>query len=200
MINLITYAKDVHKYFPTLTSDPWEITASMELIVIQKLKTLGDDFIIRDNIAIHKSANIEEHVVIKPPAIICAKCFIAAHAYLRGGVFIGESSTIGPGTEIKSSIILESTALAHFNFAGDSLIASNVNLEAGAVIANHFNERADKTIYVMINGRRKGISNQKFGALIGDGTRIGANAVLSPGTILEVKSVVGRLELVDQCR
>ncbi|MFZ5789309.1 MAG: hypothetical protein ACOY3L_01285 [Pseudomonadota bacterium] len=33
---------------------------------------------------------------------------------------------------------------------------------------------------------------------MGDRCRIGANAVLSPGTILAPDSVVGRLTLVDQ--
>jgi acetyltransferase-like isoleucine patch superfamily enzyme len=38
----------------------------------------------------------------------------------------------------------------------------------------------------------------KFGALIGDASRIGANAVTTPGTILPPGSVVRRLQLVDQ--
>ncbi|MNR49840.1 hypothetical protein D3C85_1692730 [compost metagenome] len=40
--------------------------------------------------------------------------------------------------------------------------------------------------------------SDKFGSLIGDDSRIGANAVLSPGTILEKKSIVKRLELIEQ--
>ncbi len=39
---------------------------------------------------------------------------------------------------------------------------------------------------------------EKFGALVGDYCKIGANAVLSPGTLLERKSIVGRLVLVEQ--
>lgn len=38
----------------------------------------------------------------------------------------------------------------------------------------------------------------KFGSLVGDECRIGANAVLSPGTLLTPKTVVRRLELVEQ--
>ena len=51
----------------------------------------------------------------------------------------------------------------------------------------------------MDNGKPSPIDSIKFGALIGDGTRIGANAVLSPGTILAPNSIVKRLELVEQC-
>jgi UDP-N-acetylglucosamine diphosphorylase / glucose-1-phosphate thymidylyltransferase / UDP-N-acetylgalactosamine diphosphorylase / glucosamine-1-phosphate N-acetyltransferase / galactosamine-1-phosphate N-acetyltransferase len=100
---------------------------------------------------------------------------------------------------VKTSIILAKSALAHFNFAGDSIIGSNVNMEAGSVIANHYNEREQKEIAVMIDGKCMPTGCQKFGAVIGDFSRIGANAVLSPGTILEPRSIVKRLMLVEQC-
>ena len=37
---------------------------------------------------------------------------------------------------------------------------------------------------------------EKFGALIGDGSCIGANAVTSPGAVIEPKTYVERLSLV----
>jgi NDP-sugar pyrophosphorylase family protein len=114
-------------------------------------------------------------------------------------VFLDEHVTIGPGCEVKTSIVLANSALAHFNFVGDSIVGSYVNMEAGSVIANHYNEREQKEISVLINGKCLPTGSQKFGALIGDHTKIGANAVLSPGTILEPRSVVGRLMLVEQC-
>ncbi|MBA4055555.1 MAG: LpxA family transferase, partial [Marivirga sp.] len=135
----------------------------------------------------------------KGTIIISEGCFIGAHAYIRGGVFLGNQSVIGPGCEVKSSLILRNSALAHFNFVGDSLVGSMVNMEAGSVIANHYNERKDKTITVLIKGKKIAINVTKFGALVGDHTRIGANAVLSPGTILESNSVVKRLALIEQC-
>ena len=81
---------------------------------------------------------------------------------------------------------------------GDSLIGADVNLEAGAVLANHFNERADKLIRVLADGKIVETGSVKFGALIGDGSRIGANAVTVPGTVLLPGSIVGRLQLLDQ--
>jgi acetyltransferase-like isoleucine patch superfamily enzyme len=84
------------------------------------------------------------------------------------------------------------------NFVGDSIIGSDVNLEAGAVVANHFNERPKQEIVLHVGGGNIRTGVVKFGALIGDHSRVGANAVLSPGTVLAPKSVVGRLKLVDQ--
>jgi acetyltransferase-like isoleucine patch superfamily enzyme len=37
----------------------------------------------------------------------------------------------------------------------------------------------------------------KFGALLGDECRIGANAVLAPGAVLKPASVVGRGQVLD---
>jgi UDP-N-acetylglucosamine diphosphorylase / glucose-1-phosphate thymidylyltransferase / UDP-N-acetylgalactosamine diphosphorylase / glucosamine-1-phosphate N-acetyltransferase / galactosamine-1-phosphate N-acetyltransferase len=199
MISINDYTTSFQRVFPThVLKSPWSITQKIEEIILEKLKTCGDEFILNGNIAIHKSAKIEEGVILKGPLIISENCFIAAHAYLRAGVFLDRNVIIGPGCEVKSTIILEKSTLAHFNFAGDSIIGSNVNLEAGSILANHHNDRDDKEIFILLNGLVSPTGSQKFGALIGDHTKIGANAVLSPGTILKPKSTVGRLELVKQ--
>jgi UDP-N-acetylglucosamine diphosphorylase / glucose-1-phosphate thymidylyltransferase / UDP-N-acetylgalactosamine diphosphorylase / glucosamine-1-phosphate N-acetyltransferase / galactosamine-1-phosphate N-acetyltransferase len=200
MLQYSTYLKNFLTNFPELEKDlPWNIVNSVQNTILQKIKLLSPEFKIKQDIAIHKKAQIEENVTLKGPIIISNGCFIGAHAYMRGGVYLGEKSIIGPGCEVKSSLIMSGSSLAHFNFVGDSLIGSYVNMEAGSVIANHYNERLDKTIYVMLNKKKTKIEVTKFGALVGDHSKIGANAVLSPGTILLPESVVKRLELVEQC-
>ena len=117
---------------------------------------------------------------------------------MRGGVLLAERVTIGPSVEVKSSFAFAGARLAHLSFIGDSVIGADVNIEAGAVLANRWNERADKRIFVTVDGRSVDTGLEKFGALVGDRSRIGANAVLSPGTILPPDSIVPRLALVDQ--
>ena len=198
-LDLSNYVAQFHLLFPELRGRfPWEITSNASSILSEELKKLSNDFRVHNSVAIHKDALIEEHAVIKGPAIISAGCFIAAHSYLRGGVWLGEHVVIGPGSEVKSSFLLSHTSLAHFNFVGDSIVGSHVNMEAGSVIANHYNERSNKIIYVRTGIESLSTGADKFGALIGDHTKIGANAVLSPGTILAVKSVVDRLTLLQQ--
>lgn len=164
---------------------PWEITSDLKMILEKHILKLNADYKISNGIAIHKSAVIEQGVMLKAPIIISENCFVGANAYLRAGVYLAESVTVGPGCEIKSSIIFANTTIAHFNFIGDSIIGNYVNFEAGAQTANHYNERADKRISVFLNGKRIETNTEKFGALIGDNSKIGANAVLSPGTILQ---------------
>jgi len=199
-LRIATYLQQLPVLFPELRDElPWNIPGNLEAILRNRIKSLSDDYHVHDDVAIHPTARIEDHVILKGPMIISAGSFIGAHAYLRGGVYLGENSVIGPGCEVKSSIILNRSALAHFNFVGDSLVGDMVNFEAGSIVANHFNEREDKTIFVLIDGKRTSIGVTKFGAMVGDFSRIGANAVLSPGTILTPKSVVPRLSLIEQC-
>lgn len=177
---------------------PWQILQNLSNLIKQYQAQLDDNFFRQGEALIHSSARIESGVTLKGPMVIGPNCFIGAHAYLRGGVFLDEKVSIGPGCEIKSSILYAGSAAAHFNFVGDSIVGSQVNFEAGAITANHYNERVDKRIFVSFAGERQDTGVVKFGALIGDGSRIGANAVLSPGTILSPGSIVGRLELVEQ--
>jgi NDP-sugar pyrophosphorylase family protein len=178
--------------------EPWKLTSGMPELISDRIKTLGTGYKVFNGVAIHETAVIESHAVLKGPAIISPNCFIGSHAYIRGGVFLDENVSLGPGCEVKSTIVLSYTTLAHFNFVGDSILGSYVNMEAGAVVANHYNERRDKTISVLIAGTRHRTGVEKFGALIGDHSKIGANAVLSPGTILPKDTGVRRLELIEQ--
>ena len=182
-------------------SMPWELTTQAGEIVRELLAALPvDDFAIDGEVAVHRSASIEPGAVLKGPLILGADCFVAAGAYLRGGNWIDARCTIGPGTELKSSFVFAGTALAHFNFVGDSVLGAGVNMEAGSIVCNHRNERDDKNIRVRSGEGRalQATGCEKFGALIGDGVRVGANAVIAPGALLVPGRVVGRATLVDE--
>jgi NDP-sugar pyrophosphorylase family protein len=183
-----------------LNKQPWEITDDLHSIVLSLIERCVSDYTISDGIAIHKSAVIEQHVVMKPPVVIAQNVTIGANAYIRGPVLMDDNVHIGAGCEIKQSIIFGGTAVAHFNYVGNSIIGGDVNFEAGSVAANHYNEREDKIISVMWDGKLLSTGIKKFGSLVGDGCRVGANAVLSPGTILPKKFVVKRLELIEQVK
>ncbi|WP_433694728.1 DapH/DapD/GlmU-related protein [Herbaspirillum seropedicae] len=140
---------------------------------------------------------MEEGVILKGPAIIGPGVFIGAHAYIRGGNWIHERCSIGHGCELKSSFVFAESRLAHFNFVGDSIIGRDVNLEAGSIICNHRNERVHKTIYVRADGIRLNTGIEKFGTLIGDHSRLGANSVIAPGTLIQPSTVIERGALRD---
>ena len=200
-MNINDFIARFSNVFPELKDlTPWNITNNLADIIYRYIQRLSSEYTIKDGIAIHNTATIEQNVVLKLPIIISEGCYIGANAYLRGPIFLDKKVKIGAGCEIKQSIIFSETAIAHFNYVGNSIIGSNVNFEAGSVAANHYNERKDKTISVLYNGNVIQTTVEKFGSLVGDDSKIGANAVLSPGTILSKNSIVGRLELVEQVK
>ncbi|MBK6282110.1 MAG: LpxA family transferase [Draconibacterium sp.] len=201
MININDFIKDFSSVFQGQTHLlPWKITDDLKNIIANLIQSLNDDFVINDGVAIHKTAIVETGAVIKKPAIIGRNCYVGANAYFREGVYLDHSVKIGPGCEIKNSIICSETAIAHFNYIGNSIIGRNVNFEVGVIVANHYNERISKKISVLFNSEIIETNTEKFGSLVGDNSKIGANAVLSPGTILEKGSIVKRLELVEQIK
>jgi bifunctional N-acetylglucosamine-1-phosphate-uridyltransferase/glucosamine-1-phosphate-acetyltransferase GlmU-like protein len=178
---------------------PWDLTTDIAALIERSVERLPSSYVRRaPGIAVHFSATVEPGAVLKEPCIIGENCFVASYAYLRGGVWLDRNVILGPSVEVKSSLIGEGSKAAHFNFVGDSVIGRDVNIEAGAIVANYRNERADKQIVCFDGEQLIRTGRDKFGSLIGDGCRIGANAVLAPGTILKPATVVPRLALVDQ--
>lgn len=150
------------------------------------------DFILKTNgpepVVIGKGTVIEEGALIKGPAIIGRNCFIAHGAYIRDGVIIGNNVRIGHSVEIKNSIILGKSKIAHFNYIGDSVIGNDVNFAGGAITANFRLDAA--VIRIKHDGQDLETGLTKLGAIVGDGSKIGVNSVLNPGTILAKNSKV----------
>ena len=66
------------------------------------IETLGDEYEVKDGVAIHQSAVIGHNVTIKAPAIISANCFVGSNSYLRGGVFMAPGAKVGISCEVKT--------------------------------------------------------------------------------------------------
>lgn len=183
---------------PWLDKEPWEITGESGAIVRRLLATLpGAEYRIDAEVAVHVTATVESGCVLKGPLILGPHCFVAAGAYLRGGNWVDRACTLGPGSELKSSFVFAGSTLAHFNFVGDSILGSGVNLEAGSIVCNHRNERADTQVLVRLPGGLHRTGCDKFGAVVGDRCRIGANAVIAPGALLARGTVVPRGHVHD---
>ncbi|MFL1553113.1 LpxA family transferase [Pseudomonas sp. D47] len=200
MIRLTDYIANVAQspLAPWAELAPWALVTQASAIVRTLLAELpADEYIIHDEIAVHRTATVEPGALLKGPLIIGAECFIASCALLRGGCWVDAHCIIGPGAELKTSFVFSGSKLAHFNFVGDSVLGHGINLEAGSIVANYRNEREDKDVQVRIDGQLQRTGCDKFGALLGDQSRIGANAVLAPGAVLAPASVIGRGQVFD---
>jgi UDP-N-acetylglucosamine diphosphorylase / glucose-1-phosphate thymidylyltransferase / UDP-N-acetylgalactosamine diphosphorylase / glucosamine-1-phosphate N-acetyltransferase / galactosamine-1-phosphate N-acetyltransferase len=137
-------------------------------------------------ISIGKGSVVEPGAYIQGPVILGPGTIVRHGAYIRGYVVTGEGCIIGHATEVKHSIFLDRASAAHFNYVGDSILGNDVNLGAGVKLANF---RLDHLpITFMFQGKKVITNLKKMGAVIGDETQIGCNAVTSPGTLIGPRS------------
>jgi filamentous hemagglutinin family protein len=133
-------------------------------------------------ISIGKGTTLEPGAYIKGPCILGEKCTVRHGAYIRGNFIAGKECVIGHDTEVKHSIFLNEVHAAHFAYVGDCILGNKVNLGAGTKCANL--KFDNSTIVINAEGQLLDTCLRKFGAIIGDGSQIGCNAVSNPGTLL----------------
>jgi len=131
-----------------------------------------------EDIVIEEGALVESTAYIRGPVYIGKRSIVGPGAFIRGPVITGENCIIGNSTEAKGTILLDKSQASHFNYIGDSIIGNSAGLGAGAQLANtKINGRS-----VLVAGRDTGL--ERFGAILGDGTRLGCNVVCDPGTLI----------------
>lgn len=150
-----------------------------------------DNAYIEDNVYIGKNTVVEPGAFIQGPAIIGENCQIRSGAYIRGNVILGDGCIVGHCSELKNVIMLNGAQVPHFNYCGESILGTKVNLGCGTILSNLpltsmkdpiTGERG--TIEIEIQGKKIDTGLSKFGAIIGDYTKTGCNCLFNPGTIV----------------
>lgn len=142
-----------------------------------------------ENVYVDPQATVDQTARVIGPTIICSGARVDFNAYIHGNVILDKNSVVGPGSEIKNSVLLNTCKASHLNYVSDSFLGNQVRLGAGAVITNRRLDR--QNIMLGLDTKQKvdtGLT--RFGAIIGDGSRIGANSVINPGTILSKNTKV----------
>jgi UDP-N-acetylglucosamine diphosphorylase / glucose-1-phosphate thymidylyltransferase / UDP-N-acetylgalactosamine diphosphorylase / glucosamine-1-phosphate N-acetyltransferase / galactosamine-1-phosphate N-acetyltransferase len=143
---------------------------------------------IGEQVFIGEGTVVEDGVMIRGPAIIGRNCQLRHNAYLREDVIVGDNCVVGNSCELKHVLMFNHCQAPHFNYIGDSILGHKAHLGAGVKISNIKLDRTNVT--VDMDGKPFDTGLRKFGALLGDGSETGCNAVLNPG------SVVGRAAII----
>ncbi len=141
-----------------------------------------------DRILLGAGSVVEPGALIKGPAVFGRDCEIRQGAYVRGTCWVGDGCVVGHTTEIKGSIFLHGAKAGHFAYVGDSILGRDVNLGAGTKLANL--KMIPGTITISDGRDRHDTGRRKIGAILGDRTETGCNAVTSPGTLMGPRSIV----------
>ena len=180
-------------------SYPWQLLdANKELI--EKIGgridgKVADDVDIVGDVIIEEEAVVKSGTVIEGPAIIKEGSIIGPNTHIRSGSFIGKNVEV-KNSEIKNSILMENSAVPHFNYVGDSVIGKKANLGAGTKIANVRND--DQKISFDVGGELMDTGRKKLGAVIGSETRIGVNCSIKPGRKIGYRAGIDCHEKVEQ--
>ena len=125
---------------------------------------------------------VEQGAVLKGPAWIGENCHIRSGCYVRENVIAGDGVVMGNSCEFKNCILFDDVQVPHFNYVGDSILGYKAHLGAGVILSNVKLDHSE--IYVSANDGKIATGLKKFGAIIGDRTEVGCNAVINPGTVL----------------
>jgi len=133
--------------------------------------------VISGNVFIEEGVQVMEYAKIVGPTYIGKGTIIGNHTMIRESM-IGSNCMVGFSSEITRSHIGDHCWF-HKNYVGDSIIADNVSMGAGATLANF---RLDEgSIRSMVNGEKIDTGKTKLGAVIGKNVRLGVNVSIMPG-------------------
>ena len=142
---------------------------------------MGKPFI-SNTVFIGSGTIVEQGAVIKGPAWIGERCHIRSGCYVRENVVVGDGVVMGNSCEFKNCIVCDEAQVPHFNYVGDSILGFRAHLGAGVILSNV--KLDHREISVAIDDGIVPTGLTKFGAIVGDRTEIGCNAVVNPGTVI----------------
>ncbi len=170
---------------------PWEALAKTKSFIkefmnnedmkINKAK-VGEFCSIEGNYFIDEGTVIHSNVCIQGPVLIGKNVEIQSGALIRPGTIIGDNSVVGHGSEVKNAILQNKAKVASLAFVGDTILGKSARIGSGVILANRRFDQ--KNITVKINGEKIDVGTDFFGSIIGDSSRLGANAVTLPGTFI----------------
>ena len=146
---------------------------------------------------IGRDAIVEPGTYILGPAYIGDGAVIKAGAYIRENVILLAGSELGHCSEAKNSLFLPGAHAPHFNYVGDSILGQHVNLGAGTKLSNlGIMSEKDRlsgkrpSIILHIEDQVYDTGLPKLGAVLGDNTQTGCNAVLNPGCLVGPRTLI----------
>lgn len=166
---------------------PWHLLPLLEHFLSSALS--GVEGSIHSSAKIHPSAVIDgavtigegarvlPHATVVGPCVIGKRCIVGTNALVRGSS-IGDDCIVGYNTEVKSSV-LAGPVWTHMTYLGDSVIGRNVSFGGGSTTGNL---RLDEGEISSMDGEKAiptGLT--KFGIVVGNDCRFGAQVATNPG-------------------
>ena len=163
--------------------------------------------------SISPNATICESSIVSGPCIIEDGAFIDDFCKIKGPIYIGRNSRVGTGSLLRSCMVGSGSSIGFNCEVARSYLAGKNNLGHHNVILDSIIGESTwmggyvGTTNVLLNGKNvkykagdelldTGLQN--FGAVIGDGCKIGAGVIILPGRYIPPNSTIQAGTLVSQ--
>ena len=165
---------------------PWELVEGKNpLVKVPASKILGEvhpTAVIKGNVVIGKGTVVEPFTVIEGPCIIGENVIIRPHAWIRPTTVVGNDCVIGKGVELKNALLFNGAKIGTNCFVGDSVLGKGARIGSGTILGNRRFDQA--VVKIKIGGETFSTESDKFGCILGDYARLGANVTTAPGTLV----------------
>lgn len=162
---------------------PWQALKGIKDLIIELGSKLDDEYVqVKEQVWVHKSANVFESAYLGAPCIIGTNTEVRHCAFIRGSALVGANCVVGNSVELKNVILFDNVQTPHYNYVGDSILGYKSHMGAGSITSN---VKSDKQLVIVHNGQEQIETGlKKFGAMLGDYVEVGCNSVLNPGTVI----------------
>jgi UDP-N-acetylglucosamine diphosphorylase/glucosamine-1-phosphate N-acetyltransferase len=179
---------------------PWDLLEANERVLNQmepRVEGLVEDGVhLIGSVTVHEEARVRSGAYIEGPVLIGKGSDVGPNCYIRPCTTLGNNVRIGNACEMKNSIIMNGTHIAHLSYLGDSVIGRDCNLGAGTITANL---RLDsRTIKMKIKDEMVDSGKRKLGVFIGDCVKTGIGALVMPGVQIGNESWIGSNVVVER--
>lgn len=162
---------------------PWQALSGIKEFIVSLGETLDDSYEeVKENVWIHKSANVFESAYIGAPCIIGPETEVRHGAFIRGSALVGANCVVGNSVELKNVILFDNVQVPHYNYVGDSILGYKSHMGAGSITSNVKSDK--KLVVIKSDSEQIETGLKKIGAMLGDYVEVGCNSVLNPGTII----------------
>lgn len=168
---------------------PWDVLGKIEELIYQIVeKNPGKYRQLAEKVWIGAGTTVADTARFIGPAVFGEGCEIKPNAFIRENVLCGDGVVIGNASEVKQALLFSQVQLPHFNYAGDSILGYGAHLGAGAIISNF--KATKENVKVKVENTIIETNLRKFGAILGDQVEVGCNAVLNPGTLVGMNTII----------
>jgi len=157
--------------------------------VISQTARIAPSAVVEGSVIIEDGVKILENACVKGPCYIGKNTVVGNNALIRNYAHIGSNCVVGFSTEIKNCYIGDNCWF-HQAYAGDSIIANNCHMAAGAITANF--RLDEKPIKINIFSKGETDSGLRYlGIIMGENCKLGCNVTTMPGKKIGPNSIVG---------